>query len=346
LVSTTGGNMRTDDYLSDRVFQRILVAAEFYTPGTGLPPDHLVLNAVGDADSAPAALAGALAVVADTRAPVLNPPAAVLGTGRCAIAQRLAAIPGVRSAKTVLLPRTQLEGPTAEELLAAQGLHFPLLLRSPGFHGGDHFLRAESLAELPGVLANLPGDDLLVLEYLDARGPDGLARKYRVMLVDGRLYPLHAAISPHWKIHYFSADMADSTSHRAEDAAFLADMPRVLGPKALAALHQIQATLGLDYGGIDFGLSPTGDLLLFEANTTMAVILPGKDPRWDYRRAPVERIYKAVWQMLADRSKATPAPLSDLPGAARVPPCAWEPPASSRKVTSVTQPTRRFPSLF
>jgi hypothetical protein len=133
------------------------------------------------------------------------------------------------------------------------------------------------------------------------------------MLVDGRLYPLHAAISPHWKIHYFSADMADSAAHRAEDATFLEDMPRVLGPKALAALHHIQATLGLDCGGIDFGLSATGELLLFEANATMAVILPGKDPRWDYRRAPVERIYKAVWQMLAARSRTTPALLSDLP---------------------------------
>jgi hypothetical protein len=168
------------------------------------------------------------------------------------------------------------------------------------------------------------------------------------MLVDGRLYLLHVAISPHWKIHYFSADMADSPAHRAEDAAFLEDMPRVLGPKALAALHHIQSILGLDYGGIYFGLGPTGDLLLFEANATMAVIptpwdlrrrresnqwdaappadslrsfvnLPDKDPRWDYRRAPVERIYRAVWQMLAERSKAAPTLLSDLPGAARVP---------------------------
>jgi tetratricopeptide (TPR) repeat protein len=310
LVSTTGGNMRTDEYLSDRVFQRILIAAEFYTPGTVLPPHHLVLNAVGDADSAPAALAGALAVVADTRAPVLNPPAAVLGTGRCAIAQRLAHIPGVRTAKTVLFPRSQLLAPAAEQLLAAQGLHFPLLLRSPCFHGGNHFLRVDSLTDLPVTVAALPGDDLLVLEYLDARGPDGLSRKYRVMLVDGRLYPLHAAISPHWKIHYFSADMADSAGHRAEDAAFLEDMASTIGPRALTALHHIQATLGLDYGGVDFGLSPTGDLLLFEANATMAVLLPDKDPRWSYRRASVERIYKAVWQMLADRSRATPSPAS------------------------------------
>src|ERR1035441_7373662 len=43
-------------------------------------------------------------------------------------------------------------------------------------------------------------------------------------------------------------------------------MPGVLGPRAMEALTKIQATLGLDYAGIDFGLSSAGDLLLFETN--------------------------------------------------------------------------------
>jgi len=109
---------------------------------------------------------------------------------------------------------------------------------------------------------------------------DGKARKYRVMTIDGHLYPVHLAVSSHWKIHFFRADMADRPEHRAEDAAFLENMPGVLGPRVMAALDQIQATLGLDYGGIDFGLSDTGDLLLFEANATMVVNAPDPDERW------------------------------------------------------------------
>ena len=35
----------------------------------------------------------------------------------------------------------------------------------------------------------MPGDDLLAIEYLDARGPDGMARKYRVMFIDGVALP-------------------------------------------------------------------------------------------------------------------------------------------------------------
>ena len=83
---------------------------------------------------------------------------------------------------------------------------------------------------MPAALAELPGEDLTVLSYLDARGLDGKVRKYRVMMIDGGLYPLHVAISSHWKIHYFTADMADHPEHRAEDAEFLENMAGVLGP--------------------------------------------------------------------------------------------------------------------
>jgi len=134
-----------------------------------------------------------------------------------------------------------------------------------------------------------------------------MARKYRVMMVDGEIYPLHVAVSQKWKIHYFSADMVDSPENRAEDAAFLQDIEGVIGVKGIAALRAIQANLGLDYGGIDFGLNEQGEVLLFEANATMVVMVPDKDARWVYRREPVERIYKAVWEMLRLRARVLKA---------------------------------------
>jgi hypothetical protein len=125
------------------------------------------------------------------------------------------------------------------------------------------------------------------------------------MMIDGQLYPLHAAISSNWKIHYFSAEMADYPEHRAEDAEFLENMPGVLGPRAMTALEEIQKTLGLDYGGIDFGLNQKGEVLLFEANATMGVVPPNGDRRWDYRRPAVERIWRAVGTMLMDRVRVS-----------------------------------------
>ena len=89
---------------------------------------------------------------------------------------------------------------------------------------------------------------------------------------------------------------------RSEDAAFLANMPAVLGQKAMTSLERIAEQLNLDYCGIDFGLSPDGDVLLFEANATMVVNLPDSDERWDYRRPAVAKILSAVSNMILDRA--------------------------------------------
>jgi glutathione synthase/RimK-type ligase-like ATP-grasp enzyme len=204
--------------------------------------------------------------------------------------------------QTITIPRAILTGPKAEATLLIHGFVFPLLLRSPGFHTGHNFVMVESATDLPVAAAGLPGDDLLVIEYLDARGKDDNARKYRVMIVDGRIYPMHLAISRQWKVHYFTADMTDRSDHRTEDAAFLENMPSVLGHKAMMALEAIAAELNLDYCGIDFGLSHDGDILLFEANATMVVITPESDKRWDYRRPAVNKILNAISNMILDRA--------------------------------------------
>ena len=71
----------------------------------------------------------------------------------------------------------------------------------------------------------------------------------------------------------------------------------------MTALEQIQHTLALDYAGVDFGLSPTGDILLFEADATMVVNPPEPDERWSYRRPAVERIFAAIRRMLLKKAK-------------------------------------------
>jgi glutathione synthase/RimK-type ligase-like ATP-grasp enzyme len=262
----------------------------------------VVFNAIGDADMEGPALAAARPVLAVTTAPVINSPDAVAATGRSDNAQCLSDIPGVITPGSVILSRASLAGPDAAATLTSLGFDFPLLIRTPGFHTGRYFIRIETIADLPASLTELPGDELMVMRYMDARGADGKSRKYRVMMIDGRLYPLHAAISSQWKIHYFTAEMADSPAHRAEDAAFLENMAAVIGPQAMAALSEIQSRLGLDYAGIDFGLNTNGEILLFEANAAMVVNPPEPDEKWAYRRPAVERIFAAVRNMVMRRA--------------------------------------------
>ncbi len=304
LVSSGGGNIPTAPFLDDRIFLTSVIVADYFDFASKLPPHQLVFNAIGDADLCRPALRAATRLAARTNAPVINDPRAVMRTGRIGNAERLRAIEGVVTPRTLAMPRHILAGAEGVASVAGHGLAFPLLLRSPGYHTGRNFILVEAPEALAPAAASLPGDDLLVIEYLDARGEDGNARKYRVMLIDGQIHPSHLAISANWKVHYFTSDMADHPEYRREEARFLGDMPTALGRKAMTALERIRDRLGLDYAGVDFGLGPDGELLLFEANATMVIAPPAPDERWAYRRDAIDRIRDATVAMIMRKSKA------------------------------------------
>jgi Flp pilus assembly protein TadD/glutathione synthase/RimK-type ligase-like ATP-grasp enzyme len=301
LLAAHGGNIVTTLLFDDHQIESTSLVTDSYRDGMALPPHDLIFNAIGDADRADDTLAIAERVVAASGAPVLNRPSAVRLTRRDEIG-RLNAVAGVTAPQTELLPRAAITA----DALRARGFSFPLLLRSPGFHMGEHFALVETPGDLPSVLATLPGDELLAIAYLDARRPDGSVRKYRALFIDGALYPVHLAISKAWKIHYFSADMRNNEVNRAEELAYLTDMAAYLGPKAMTALTGIATLLDLDYGGIDFGIGPDGNVLVFEANPAMAVYFPDEDERFAYRRSAIARIVEAVRAMFSRRAALRP----------------------------------------
>jgi glutathione synthase/RimK-type ligase-like ATP-grasp enzyme len=282
------------EWLSDTTFSIATLIVERFHDDLELPAHHAVFNTITDADRNAPALERARKIVAGSSVPVVNDPDAVLATARTSLAERLRDLPDV------VVPATRAFSRNG----AVPDVGWPMLLRAPGFHSGQHFVRVERPEELAPALAQLPGDEVLAIEALPAQSADGLFRKYRMMIVDDELYPMHAAISNEWKVHFFSAGMTLHPERRAEDAAFLAAPESVLGPTALRALDAIRVRLQLDYGGIDFGLDERGRILVFEANATMTLPAPPSGALWDYRRAPVARILEATRNMLLSRARS------------------------------------------
>ncbi|MDE1992667.1 MAG: hypothetical protein KGI75_09195 [Rhizobiaceae bacterium] len=295
LVSAVGGNIPTRFLLSDKLFDVSVLVVEGFDTTKPLPPHDVVFNAIGDADICLAALDAAERVLALTVAPTVNRPERIRPTDRISNADRVRGVPHVRSPRMALVTRSDA---------ARQGevIGYPFLLRSPGYHTGRYFRKIDAVADLDAALADLPGEQLLAIEYLDARDAEGQARKYRVMMIGNALFPLHMAVSRDWMVHYFTADMAEHQRYRDEEAAFLSDMSSVIGPKAMKALEGIQATLGLDYAGIDFAIDENGNLLFFEANATMVIVPPPDDPMWDYRRATTARALAAANDMTVEKA--------------------------------------------
>jgi tetratricopeptide (TPR) repeat protein len=284
LWSAVDGNIPINPILDDRVMQWATLFVESYGANMALPPHDLVFNAVGNADLSARALDKVEQIVAATSAPVINHPINVRRTGRVAVAQRLRNVPGVVTPHISRVPRA--------ELLTAANLTFPLLVRAPGFHTGEHFLRIETAATLPNEIAKLPGDELLTIEYLDTRDADGIFRKYRVLTIDGGLYPIHLAASRDWKVHHFSAN--SQAACLDEEQVFLAGIETALGRDALRALERAAEILALDYGGIDFAIDAAGRVAIFEANPTMRVPKTASAAIAAARRMILQRIRRKI----------------------------------------------------
>jgi Tetratricopeptide repeat len=304
LISAAGGNIPTSTLLDDRHFLTTVLVAEYADPDLPLPPHDFLFNSIGDADLCREGLEAACHLVMRTDRPVINDPRAVLKTGRAANADRLRGIPDLIVPRMVTVPRPQLASDNAAATIASScGFSFPFLVRAPGFHTGRHFERVENPQQLTAAAGEIPGDELCLIDQLEARDADGFYRKLRVMIIDRKIYPLHLAISRHWKIHYFKADMAHSPENRRVDQAFLEDMPRFIGARGMAALERVSAALDLDYCGIDFAVNAAGDILLFEANATMVMVPLSGDPKWDYRRPAFDAVFAGIRTMLLDRAK-------------------------------------------
>ena len=232
----------------------------------------------------------------------------MLKTGRAANAERLRGLPDVIVPRMLRLPRRVLAASDGAEAIAGNGFTFPLLVRAPGFHTGHHFARVAAPAALAAAIADFPGDDVWLIEQLDARDGGGMFRKFRVMFVDGRLYPLHLAISPDWKVHYFTADMAQSDANRRRDAEFLADMASVIGPRGVAALERINATLGPRLRRHRLRGERRRRHFIFRSQCNHGrPAAAATIHKWAYRRPAFASVYSAVHTMLTNRSRADSA---------------------------------------
>lgn len=268
-----------------------------------LPPHDAILLGVAEAPGHRPTLERLQALLPGYPGRVLNgDPARIAGLTRDGVSDLLADLPGVVCPPTVRATRAELAPVAAGAPLDRlhPGLGWPLVLRPVGTHAGEGMEKVRDPAHLGLILDILGADSFYVAPFVEYRGPNGLYAKARVVLIGGRPYPVHFALSEHWIVHYLSADMSEIPERREAERHWFEtfDDPGGFADRHAAAFAAMQERVGLDYWGLDCAETADGRLLVFEIDTALIVHDMDDPATFPYKPPAMRRLF-AAFQALA-----------------------------------------------
>lgn len=277
----------------------------YVVPGLPLPqpvPEHdVALVAVAESEANQAILGQIAALVRAWQRPVINAPDRIARLTRDGTWVLLGSAPGVAIPVSARIERALLaqiaRGDAAVETIL-EGHPFPLIARPVDSHAGEGLQKIDDRAAIDTYLRARAEPAFYLSPFVDYRSADGLFRKYRVILIEGRPYACHMAISQHWMIHYLNADMRLRGERRAEEERFMARFDGDFARRHASALAGIAERVGLEYCPLDCGETADGRLLVFEVGTNMIVHAMDPPDLFPYKHQQMEKVFGAFEAML------------------------------------------------
>jgi hypothetical protein len=182
------------------------------------------------------------------------------------------------------------------------GAVFPIIVRPLDSHAGRGLEKLDGPQAIDAYLSGQAGEDFYIAPFVDYASPDGLFRKARIALIEGRPFVCHMAISPRWMVHYLNADMLENAANRDEEARFMAGFDEDFGRRHVAAFARLHERIGLDYFAIDCAETRDGRLLLFEADVAMIVHAMDPPELFAYKQPQMRKVFDAFQSMLRRRA--------------------------------------------
>jgi glutathione synthase/RimK-type ligase-like ATP-grasp enzyme len=285
----------------------IELMTQYVMPEIELPvalPDHDVAIVIAsDSDECRNALRKIDRAAARWPRPLLNAPQRVGSLDRDKLHRVLGEIAGVEIPATIAVTREQLSPSADARRDIASDLAFPVIVRPRGSHAGAGLAKLDDHDAIKRYLDARPEREFFIARFVDYSNRDGLFRKYRIALIDGRPYACHMAIADRWDIWYLNAGMSASQSKRLEEQTFMQTFDIAFARRHATALAGISKRIGLDYFTIDCAETRDGSLLIFEADNT--AIVHDMDPPdiFPYKAPQMQRVFGAFAAMLDRRTR-------------------------------------------
>lgn len=302
LALVTTGDMMANtplDFLlegSDIEFTSLYVGADAPLPDP-LPEHDVAFLAIGESEANLAALRAIEPWLGRWPRPLLNADARRISQltrdGVCAL---LEGVPGVVAPATLRIDRETLARLARGEIAVGEVLDdadFPIIARPIGSHAGAGLSRLDDAAAVGAYLVDQSTDQFYIAPFIDYSGPDGQFRKQRIVLIAGRPFVCHLAVSRHWMVHYMNAAMLECPENRDEEGRFMATFDQAFAVRHRAAFEALQARIGLDYFGIDCAETRDGRLLLFEADVAMIVHDMDPPDMFPYKGPQMRKVFAA-----------------------------------------------------
>ncbi len=236
--------------------------------------------------------------------PVINVPNRITHLSRDGACALLQGLPGVLMPLTVRMQRPDLErlatGELSIDAILTDG-GFPVILRPVDSHAGHGLAKLDDPAAVTEYLATAREEEFYISRFVDYSSPDGMFRKCRVALIQGRSYVGHMAVSARWMVHYLNADMLENASNREEEERFMTGFDEGFAQRHAEAFQAITASVGLEYLGIDCAETAQGELLIFEIDNSMVVHAMDPVELFPYKQPAMHKLFGAFRQMLLDR---------------------------------------------
>ena len=277
----------------------------YIVPGTPIPkvlPDHdVAIVVVPDDSRSRAALEEIDGLATHWPRPILNLPRHIGELDRHRLCRILESTPGLEIPLTAKVPRQWLLDLSVGRQSLAGKLEdgaFPIIVRPIGSHAGLGLAKLDSTDGIEDYLKGRPEDMFFISRFVDYSSEDGLFRKYRLVIVDGKAYACHMAIAEQWKIWYLNADMVLNAANRAEEARFMELFDEEFGSRHASALSEMARRIGVEYCTIDCAETKDGKLLIFEADNTAIVHDMDDASVFPYKPAQMRKIFDAFVSML------------------------------------------------
>lgn len=294
---------------SDIALEMLYVSPDLPLPSS-LPAHDVLFVAVNESDANRPVLERIEELIKASVRPVLNVPARIALLSRDGSCALLKSAPGIVMPAAVRMDRQGLEEIGRERKVIGDILgegEFPIIVRPVDSHAGRGLSRLDDPSAIADYLNGNTDSEFFISPFIDYRGTDGLFRKYRIVLIDGRPYACHMAVSTQWMVHYLNAGMADSADKRAEEARWMEGFDQGFAQRHHQALHHIAVRMGLDYLVIDCAETAAGDLLVFEVDSGAVVHAMDPVDVFPYKPPQMRKIFAAFRALLLRAKRGNPS---------------------------------------